>query len=219
MLLSQIRPPKSVGIMSKKAEPEPYLPPNVSRFDVMDNNFLPEKEKPDRDQPQSLSGILEKFCTSTSMHGCGQISGAKVTTGRIIWSLLTLGAVGGLMFHLYSVFSSYYKWPIQTKVSLGFDNLRYPAITLCNVNRIRKSRLIHGQSEEMENLKELVELIDPDSLLQNFRDSGIRLQNMSSGNFPMTSSSVETNSPVMFIILFIVGGKSVFILLSNGTNK
>ena len=202
MLVSQIRPPQSVGIMPKKAEPEPYLPPNVSRFDVMDNNVLPEKEKPNREQPQGLSGILEKFCTSTSMHGCGQINGAKLTTGRIIWSLLTLGAVGGLMFHLYSVFYSYYKWPIHTKVSLGFGNLRYPAITLCNVNRIRKSRLIHGQSEEMENLKELVELIDPDALIQKLQGRRISHQSMSSGSFTTNTSSVETNNRVMFNIQF-----------------
>ena len=186
----------SFGGMEKIVAPEPYLPGDVPNFSVMDSNYPPEKDNPpDQDQPQGLSGILEKFCNSTSMHGCGQISGAKYTTGRIIWALLTLGALGGLMVHLHSVFYSYYKWPIQTKVSLGFDNLAYPAITLCNLNRIKKNRLVRGYSKEMEDLKELVELIDPDALMQKIGNSGVGLQSVLS-NDTTNSSTVETNTTV-----------------------
>ena len=101
------------------------------------------------------------------------------------------------MVHLYSIFYGYYKWPIQTKVSLGFDNLKYPAITLCNLNKIKKSSLIRGHSEAMEDLKDLVELIDPDALIKKIGNNGVSPQSSAfSSNITANSSTVETNSTV-----------------------
>ena len=90
---------------------------------------------------EEMGDILDHFVTTTSMHGIGQIIGNKWLVLRILWIFLTLGALGGLIFHLYSIIDSYRKWPKQTQVSVGLNNSVYPAITICNENIIRKSAL------------------------------------------------------------------------------
>ena len=99
---------------------------------------------------EEMGDILDHFVTTTSMHGIGQIIGNKWIVLRILWILLTLSALGGLIFHLYSIIDSYRQWPKQTQVSVGLNNSVYPAITICNENLILKSAL-----ENMDALSSL----------------------------------------------------------------
>ena len=93
---------------------------------------------------------MDHFITTTAMHGIGQIIGAKWIVLRVIWVILTLAAIGMLIFHLYSIIDSFRRFPKQTQVSLGLGNPQYPAITICNENIIRKSAL-----ENMDGLSTL----------------------------------------------------------------
>lgn len=181
---------------------------------TLDNGFLAEKDKVEPVAETRLSAIFEKFCNTTSMHGCGQISGSHVTTGRLVWSILTLGAVAGLMFHLYSIFHTYYKWPIQTKVSLGFDNLKYPAITLCNTNKVRRSALFG--LHDMKPLKDLADLVDPDSVLLRAQRGRTSLQNSSDiNNVTETNITNFSGTNLTVMILYHIAQS---LLIFNGQN-
>ena len=185
--LPQVNPPVIIRRrMSDKHEP--YRQDSVHRYKMsMDHVFLPENDDTSTTKPSKLGSLIENFCNSTSMHGCSQISGAKLTVVRFAWGFLTFAAVGVLMVHLWSIFDSYFKWPKQTKVSLGFSNLQYPAITLCNVNVLKKSAL--EGSEGMEKLKELVEFMDPDTLVPLSRYTGSG-SNSTAGTTTTTTQSV-----------------------------
>ena len=198
--------------MSNKAEP--FMNPSVGQYkEAMDNTFLPEKEKHTDRERTRLRNILKNFCDTTSMHGCSKISGSTLAGVKISWGILTAGAVAILMFHLYSIFDTYYKWPIQTKVSLGFDNLRYPAITLCNVNMVKKSALNSDRSPEMRRFRRLVNSMDPDSLLESMtQKSGAGVQSFGDdGNTTDANSTTVTNSTV-YIYWFAVAGYFAVVL-------
>ena len=54
-----------------------------------------------------------------------------------------------------------------TKISLGFDSLRFPDVTICNTNIIKQSELQNLQGAE--NLKQLVEYMSPSNLAPDVR--------------------------------------------------
>ena len=135
------------------------LPIKKTKFSIDDGSQSEESE-------DELGDILDHFVTTTSMHGIGQIIGNKWIVLRILWILLTLGALGGLIFHLYSIIDSYRKWPKQTQVSLGLNNSVYPAITLCNENLIRKDALEH--MDELSTLKTFVNYINQIVFAENY---------------------------------------------------
>lgn len=133
------------------------LPVEKTKFSV-DDTMSEESE-------EELGDILDHFITTTSMHGIGQIIGSKWIVLRVLWIILTLGAMGGLIYHLYSIFVSYYKWPKQTQVSLGLNNSVYPAITICNENIIRKDAL--ESMGELNMLRSFVQYINHRPLAEN----------------------------------------------------
>lgn len=104
--------------------------------------------------------VIRRFADRTSMHGCGYIGTSRHWFSRVIWIIITLSAVVVLVVHLYVIITQYLTWPKATKVSLSFNNLRFPAVTVCNFNPIRKSTLNEYGSER---LQELISLIDPKS--------------------------------------------------------
>jgi len=53
--------------------------------------------------------------------------------------------------HLYYLINQFLQWPIQTKIELGFSNLNFPAVTICNVNPIRNSK-VYMASEHLQSL-------------------------------------------------------------------
>ncbi|KAK3606183.1 hypothetical protein CHS0354_010824 [Potamilus streckersoni] len=108
--------------------------------------------------------LIVRFAEKTSMQGVPYIKSSTFWWSRLIWVILTLGAIAAMVFHLYTIFYQYYQWPKQTKISLGFDNLQFPAVTICNVNIMRKSQLHLLQGQEADKLKDFVYKMNPDRL-------------------------------------------------------
>ncbi|KAK3580991.1 hypothetical protein CHS0354_007025, partial [Potamilus streckersoni] len=113
---------------------------------------------------KSVREVLVNFADLCSMQGIPYIHAATFWWSRLIWVVLTLSAIGALIFHMYYIMSQYYEYPVQTKVSLGFDNLQLPAMTICNVNVLRKSKLYETNSTEMERVRNLVHQMTPKTL-------------------------------------------------------
>jgi len=106
---------------------------------------------------KSFKRLMVRFAEKTSMQGVPYINSAKLKKAKVIWTILLLGAIGVMIFHLYFLCSQFFAWPKITKVTLGFSNLQLPAVTLCNVNAIRKSKL-NMASKHMQNF---VAAVDP----------------------------------------------------------
>lgn len=107
---------------------------------------------------KSFRKIFNRFADRTAMQGVGYIKSAKLWYSRALWAFLLLVAIGWMVFHLFYLISQFLDLPIQTKISLGFNNLQFPAVTLCNMNAVKWSRL----PDTPLDLQEIVAKTDPD---------------------------------------------------------
>ncbi|XP_060077030.1 amiloride-sensitive sodium channel subunit alpha-like [Ylistrum balloti] len=118
-------------------------------------------EDEERKKPKSLKRVLGRFAENTSISGLPHLYNAKRTVGKVFWGVLVITGFCAMFVHLYFLFAEFLSWPKKTTISLGFNNLQLPAITLCNVNVIRRSRL----DLAAEKLVAFTSKVDPANLL------------------------------------------------------
>ena len=85
------------------------------------------------------------------MQGVPYINSAKFWYAKLLWTILLICCTAGMTLHLYYLINQFLQWPIQTKIELGFSNLNFPAVTICNVNPIRNSK-VYMASEHLQSL-------------------------------------------------------------------
>ncbi|XP_060579534.1 uncharacterized protein LOC132736423 [Ruditapes philippinarum] len=109
-----------------------------------DLSYLKDERKP------TLKETLKELAESSSLHGIPKIVSSRQIVVKVLWSILVLAAFAVVSFQLYLLFKTYYSYPSQTSVSLDFSPIAFPAITLCNLNPVRKSQL--HRSEDLRDL-------------------------------------------------------------------
>ena len=114
---------------------------------------------------KSFERLWVRFAEKTSMQGIPYIHNAKLKWAKVIWALLTLAAIAAMIAHLYYLIAQYYSWPKQTKISLGFSNLKIPDVTICNTNIIKRSVL--SDYTGAEELKEVLDFVSTENLVPN----------------------------------------------------
>ncbi|KAM4698489.1 epithelial sodium channel subunit beta [Rhinophrynus dorsalis] len=95
--------------------------------------------------------LLVWFCDNTNTHGPKRIikEGPKK---RVMWFILTL-AFGALVFWQWGILiQTYLSYGVSVSLSLGFKTMEFPAVTVCNANPYKYSRVKHL-------LKDLDELV------------------------------------------------------------
>ncbi|KAJ8305716.1 hypothetical protein KUTeg_016261 [Tegillarca granosa] len=117
-----------------------YTEYNKSKVGSEKTRNVPEKEK-------SFKRLCVRFAEKTSMTGVPYINSARLTVSKITWTILLIGAIGAMIFHLYYLCNH---WPKITKLTLQFSNLQLPEVTICNNNIIKKSQL-HLASKQLQN--------------------------------------------------------------------
>lgn len=100
---------------------------------------------------KSFKRLVERFAEKTSMQGVPYINSSKFWYAKLLWTILLLSCTAGMTLHLYYLINQFLQWPIQTKIELGFSNLNFPAVTICNVNPIRNSK-VYMASEHLQSL-------------------------------------------------------------------
>ncbi|XP_069127691.1 acid-sensing ion channel 1-like [Argopecten irradians] len=110
---------------------------------------------------KSFRRLCVRFADKTSLQGVGYISNARLIGAKVVWVMLLLGAIGGMIFHLYFLFDQYFSWPVITKLSLGFSNLEMPSVTLCNTNTLRRSELTRMSAKLQRYVQVIDEVINP----------------------------------------------------------
>ncbi|XP_033737363.1 degenerin unc-8-like [Pecten maximus] len=128
-----------------------------------------DKENQETKKPKTLKKVLGRFAESTSISGLPHLHNAKTKVGRVFWGALVIVGFLAMFVHLYFLFAEFLSWPKKTTISLGFNNLQLPAITLCNVNAVRKSRLEYASDRLVSftnkiNPANLLGTISPDDL-------------------------------------------------------
>ncbi|KAK3094190.1 hypothetical protein FSP39_025206 [Pinctada imbricata] len=94
-----------------------------------------------RGKKKSFGRLCERFAEKTSMTGVPYINSAKLPGAKIIWAILLVASLAAMTYHLFFLCDQFFGYPKITKVSLGFDELILPAVTICNVNPFMKSQM------------------------------------------------------------------------------
>ncbi|TFJ96564.1 pyridoxal phosphate enzyme, YggS family [Platysternon megacephalum] len=106
-------------------------------------SYHAEPAAPPPPAPQPCAPSLEQFASRSSLHGIHHIFAHGPYTGRhLLWTLAFLGSLG-LLLHVYAERVGYYfQYPHNTQLEeQTVPRARFPAITLCNLNRARFSQL------------------------------------------------------------------------------
>ena len=157
----------------------------------MDNEFntssRPDEEYSGNGQKRkSLRKTFNRFADKTSMTGINYISSARFWWAKVIWSFMLFIAVGVMGLHLWYLFSQYFEWPVQTKISLGFDSLQFPDVTICNTNQLHQRRLDHHPG--LDKLKGLLDKLKPEEIKPNPYD-------YVTTDSPTTTPDIPTGGP------------------------
>ncbi|KAL6737004.1 hypothetical protein Aduo_010684 [Ancylostoma duodenale] len=84
---------------------------------------------------------LKEFCYKTSSHGIPMLGQAPNAVYRIVWILLLSGCAFTFVYQAIAVVDKYYRMDKITDIQLKFDTAPFPAITLCNLNPYRDSKI------------------------------------------------------------------------------
>lgn len=91
--------------------------------------------------PSALS--LEEFAKTSTLHGISHIfQHGHYTVRHLLWTLAFLGSLGFLI-HVYTErVDFYFQYPHATALEEEpLYNMTFPAVTICNLNRLRFSQL------------------------------------------------------------------------------
>ncbi|XP_045176367.2 degenerin mec-4-like [Mercenaria mercenaria] len=94
-----------------------------------------------QERKKSFKEILKDLVESSSLHGVPKIISSRQLAVKALWCLLFLGTFSVLVMQLSGLFKTFYSYPIQTSVSLEFNSINFPAISICNMNPVRNSKL------------------------------------------------------------------------------
>ncbi|KAL4239574.1 hypothetical protein ACF0H5_000385 [Mactra antiquata] len=120
----------------------------------------------DQPRPQSFRDKLKDLAESSSLHGIPKIVSSRQVAVKVLWCLLFLATSSVVTYQLVNLFRTYYSYPIQTSVSLAFSAIPYPAISICNMNPVRASKL-----DKTKLLKDLISKLPDDNARRKRREA------------------------------------------------
>ncbi|RUS74945.1 hypothetical protein EGW08_017300 [Elysia chlorotica] len=92
--------------------------------------------------------LLGEFGQSTSMHGLSHATGDKLLWRRLLWAVLVICFSIWATYNVTQIISDFRQNPVITSVSSEYQGkVTFPAVTICNLNRIRQSvvpQLVEG---------------------------------------------------------------------------
>lgn len=87
--------------------------------------------------------VVESFGETTSAHGVPKIIRAPSTISAFLWTTVTLVALGMFCYQGGTLVLHFFSWPYTTQLDVVTQpTLRFPAITVCNMNKLRRSELV-----------------------------------------------------------------------------
>ncbi|KAI8492335.1 hypothetical protein Bbelb_297880 [Branchiostoma belcheri] len=111
-------------------------------------------EKMKEQRKKDIKTMTKEFCASTTAHGVNRVAEADTTRSRIIWTAILITCVALFVYQSAILIKSYFEYPVNVDIKV-VDNkkLTFPSVTVCNNNRLRKSKLPgsrHGSLLELD---------------------------------------------------------------------
>ena len=92
--------------------------------------------------PDSWRQAVGNYAESTSAHGASRIY-RSVGMRRIVWTGLFLFSLGFVISQVVVLMRKYFSFESETELRVSYNrNMSFPAITLCNLNPMRLSKII-----------------------------------------------------------------------------
>ena len=93
------------------------------------------------------------FVENSTLHGMHCIISSQTTFRRIIWTFFLLVGVGYFSYQSSVLLRKYFSFPVTTKTTLEFEKEpEFPAVTICNLNMLRKSMVLKYNFKEVTDL-------------------------------------------------------------------
>lgn len=134
----------------------------------------PEKPKAVLEKPKALvremtndilvkswRTVVQSFCKSTTMHGMSRVIDSTRAIFRLAWLLTVLTFLCVLMWQAYRLVDEYRGNPTTTTIQMVTNNkLSFPAVTVCNMNRLRRSKLVGTRFEPLLDMDRHVTILN-----------------------------------------------------------
>ncbi|XP_071490087.1 epithelial sodium channel subunit alpha-like [Diadema antillarum] len=105
------------------------------------------------DPPSTVSSLLGDFAMTTTAHGIPRVYSAKSVVEKLFWICAFCGCLGVFLFQGTKLLQDFMSYPYTTRTDIITESsLRFPAITVCNVNMMRRSRLVNTRFEDLIEL-------------------------------------------------------------------
>ena len=111
-----------------------------------------DSNDPTENKNTSMRQLLSNLASQSNVHGISSLAGDKSGPLKFFWGLAFLGLLTFAVFQLYTIGTIYYSFPVKTKVKMEFKPLPFPAITICNMNTIRRSKIYDVQSNTLQQM-------------------------------------------------------------------
>ncbi|XP_052090811.1 amiloride-sensitive sodium channel subunit beta-like [Mytilus californianus] len=96
--------------------------------------------------------LLSGLAGQSNVHGISCLAGNKPSPLKCVWTVAFLGLLSFAVYQLYTIGTIYYSYPVKTNVKMEFRPLPFPAITICNMNTIRMSKIHEIQNEILQQI-------------------------------------------------------------------
>ena len=99
-----------------------------------------DSSKRDNDLTSSPYDLIHRFGQATSMHGVAHAMSDRPLWRRLSWTALVTGFVIWAAYNVADIIHDFQSYPVMTSVSSQYQGkIDFPAVTICNLNRIRRS--------------------------------------------------------------------------------
>ncbi|XP_077988552.1 epithelial sodium channel subunit alpha-like [Glandiceps talaboti] len=103
----------------------------------------------ERRNDETYGALLFALLQNSSAHGLPNIVRASTIPQRLVWFVLFLAAVVVFIIISTSLVNRLLDYDVKVDMSIEFSrNLVFPAITICNLNPLRKSKLEASENDE-----------------------------------------------------------------------
>lgn len=110
--------------------------------------------QPTRKKERYANYILYDFISHSTLHGFHYIFESRPTIQRILWLILLACMFGLFTWQTSTLVSKYFEYRVTSRVQIINDRQSiFPAVTICNFNRYRKSIINNTELGEIVLLK------------------------------------------------------------------
>ncbi|XP_070564444.1 uncharacterized protein [Ptychodera flava] len=105
------------------------------------------------DLSKDLSEVAHDFCDNTTWHGLPNIGRSRSGASRLLWALVVVGACIGFIVQASVMMIRFYDR--KTNIDMeetGATTLKFPAVTICNTNKVRASALLDSNHYAFVNM-------------------------------------------------------------------